>query len=88
MNKSTFLQVYLDTLAQHGYTADHAQQAAAQRLQQCEDDWIAYKEKRANKLTRWLTKPAIPKGVYFWGGVGRGKSLLMDLYYEHIPVVR
>ncbi|MBP6241387.1 MAG: AFG1 family ATPase [Hydromonas sp.] len=88
MNKSTFLQVYLNNLAQLGYTPDYAQEAAAKRLQQCEDDWIAFKEKRANKLTRWLSKPVIPKGVYFWGGVGRGKSLLMDTYYDHIPVVR
>lgn len=88
MGNSTFLQTYLNTLAQHGYTPDHAQEAAARRLQQCEDDWAAFKAKRQNKLTRLFGKPAIPKGVYFWGGVGRGKSLLMDTYYDHSPVVR
>ena len=88
MSKSTFLQTYLNTLAQHGYTPDFAQEAAAKRLQQCEDEWTEYKAKRANKLTRWFSKPQIPKGVYFWGGVGRGKSMLMDTYYDQSPVER
>jgi cell division protein ZapE len=28
------------------------------------------------------------KGLYIWGGVGRGKTWLMDLFYEHLPVQR
>jgi cell division protein ZapE len=39
-----------------------------------------------NRLLR--KAPPRPRGVYMWGGVGRGKSMLMDLAFEAIPAER
>ncbi|NLY63451.1 MAG: cell division protein ZapE [Alcaligenaceae bacterium] len=82
------LQYYEKTLAERGYKADEAQQKAIQRLQKYYDDWIAFKSQRASRLKKLFNKPAIPKGVYMWGGVGRGKSFLMDSFYLTVPVKR
>ncbi len=75
-------------LVQRGYTLDPAQQAAADRLQQLHEDWVGYKGQRSNALKKLIAHPPVPRGVYLWGGVGRGKSFLMDLFFATVPLIR
>lgn len=76
------LAAYHQRVAAGVLTPDPHQERAAQRL----DDL-------AEELGRWspgawLGKRAAPRGVYLWGPVGRGKSMLMDLFFEAAPVKR
>ena len=81
-------QLYLDTLAERGYTADPAQLHAIDSLERCETEWADYKARRSNALTKLLRRPEIPRGVYMHGGVGRGKSFLMDCFFNAVPLTR
>jgi cell division protein ZapE len=82
------LERYTEQLAQRGYREDPAQRAAVERLQRMHDEWVAYKARRSNRLKKLINHPAVPRGVWMWGGVGRGKSFLMDVFYETVPLVR
>lgn len=82
------LDAYAATLAARGYVADAAQMAAAQRLQRLYTDLLAFKVARRNTFRRLISRSAPPRGVYFWGGVGRGKSFLMDCFYDSVPYRR
>ncbi len=75
-------------LAEQGFSADPAQLRAAERLEQCSEEWADYKAKRGGTLKKMIVKPPLPRGLYLWGGVGRGKSLLMDLFFKHVPLER
>ena len=81
-------ELYQRTLAERGYTADAAQMAAIDALERCENEWAAYKARRGNALVRLLARPEIPRGVYMHGGVGRGKSFLMDCFFNAVPLKR
>ncbi len=81
-------EYFEQTLAERGFTADPAQLAALARLQRCYDEWVSYKSRRSTAIRRMLVHPELPRGVYLWGGVGRGKTMLMDAFYITVPVVR
>lgn len=81
-------QLYEQSLAERGYTADEAQRKGIAALQRCQNEWATYKAQRSNALTKMLRYPDLPKGVYMFGGVGRGKSFIMDCFYQAVPVVR
>ncbi|MET0333563.1 MAG: cell division protein ZapE [Rhizobacter sp.] len=80
--------LYAQTLAEHGFTADPAQLRAVDALERCENEWLDYKARRSNAITKMLRHPPIPRGVYMHGGVGRGKSFLMDCFFNAVPLTR
>ncbi len=85
---ATVAELYRETLERRGFAADDAQYAAVMRLQRVYEEWMAYKSKRSSALRRLVVRPPLPRGVYLWGGVGRGKSFLMDSFYLTLPLVR
>ena len=85
---SSVIQAYEAELASKGFQSDPAQLRAVQALQRCADEWAVYKTKRSSALKKLINRPDIPRGVYMYGGVGRGKSFLMDCFFNAVPLKR
>ncbi|MES2952067.1 MAG: cell division protein ZapE [Pseudomonadota bacterium] len=81
-------QTYEAELAARGYVADPAQLRAVDALERCANAWIDFKEQRSNAFKKLINRPEVPRGVYLYGGVGRGKSFLMDCFYNAVPLRR
>ncbi len=83
------LHDYLEPrLAARGIVLDHAQTDALERLQLLADELATFRAARQSALKRLFAAPDVPRGVYMWGGVGRGKSFLMDSFYATVGVRR
>ena len=80
--------VYEEELKKRGFQSDPAQLRAIDALERCAQEWAQYKARRSNSFKKLINRPDIPKGVYMYGGVGRGKSFLMDCFYEAVPIQR
>ncbi len=87
----TPLERYQKDLQREDFSYDATQEMAVKHLQRLYDDLIASVNAPVPSMIRRLTgkikkDPKEPlKGLYFWGGVGRGKTYLMDTFYESLP---
>ena len=79
------LSAYDSLVAAGELKPDPEQAAAARRLAALRAQLVA--QAKPGLLTRLLGKaPAAPRGIYMWGGVGRGKSMLMDLFHDRLAI--
>lgn len=84
------IEAYHQHLKKNGFVADPAQEQAVAALQLLHAELVASTTSQITiikrmlcLLTRCHTTPV--QGMYIWGGVGRGKTWLMNLFYESLP---
>lgn len=78
---------YAQALASGQFLPDDAQAQAVHELDRVWQE-LLQRYKSSKKAFRRFRRQTIPKGVYMWGGVGRGKTWLMDQFYESVPFRR
>lgn len=78
-------------LQQSDFHFDAAQQKAVQQLQHLYEQFVQHKQAKPTlwqRLTGRQPAATPVTGLYLWGGVGRGKTYLMDTFYDCLPVSR
>src|SRR6185437_6403072 len=87
----TLREVYERQIAERGFRADPAQLAVVSRLEALRSRLIAAHRSRASLGGRLLRAiggrdaSRAEQGLYLWGPVGRGKTWLMDLFFQSLP---
>src|SRR5882724_9514094 len=83
--------LYAQQVAERGFRADPVQAAVVDRLSDLQQRLIAAREADSSLVRRWFgalgakTSSDPVRGIYLWGGVGRGKTWMMDLFYQSLP---
>lgn len=88
--RMTIKNQYDSLLMTENLVADEAQRDVVLRLEDLQQRILRYHSLPA-RLTRWLpgkAQAAGPTGIYLWGGVGRGKTFLMDLFFASLKLER
>ncbi|TMN92371.1 cell division protein ZapE [Pseudoalteromonas phenolica] len=81
---------YQQDLKRDDFQYDAAQENAVKHLQRLYDDIVNQPEQPQGFFSRLFNRQPKQKitGLYFWGGVGRGKTYLVDTFYEALPTDR
>jgi cell division protein ZapE len=72
---------------EHGFELDISQERAVEHFERLYEDLIGLERLEAS-LIRLLARKRVVRGIYLWGGVGRGKTFLMDSFYNCAAVAR
>ncbi|MPX28950.1 cell division protein ZapE [Moraxella catarrhalis] len=90
MSNQTPLERYQAALATGDFSEDAVQLAAVTYMDNLYHEIIKAEDNAGGGWFSSLfkSKPVMPKGLYMWGGVGRGKTWMMDMFYESLPIKR
>lgn len=82
------LQRYEQAVSTDDFTRDEQQFQAMSYLDEIYHQLINSAEQKKGFFSFLKAKPTAPKGLYMWGGVGRGKTWMMDMFYESLTIDR
>ncbi|PCK07641.1 MAG: cell division protein ZapE [Alteromonadaceae bacterium] len=94
---NTPLGRYQHDIERSGFQVDASQQNAVEHLQRLFYELVAqnddvkqagFFQRLKKRINKFSASPPPIKGLYFWGGVGRGKTYLMDLFFDALPIER
>ena len=82
------LQRYEQAVSTDEFTRDEQQYQAMSYLDELHHQLTSRVEQKKGIFSFLKSKPAAPKGLYMWGGVGRGKTWMMDMFYDSLTIDR
>uniref|UniRef100_A0A671SNN8 Lactation elevated protein 1-like n=1 Tax=Sinocyclocheilus anshuiensis TaxID=1608454 RepID=A0A671SNN8_9TELE len=80
---------HYNSLIQDGQLREDLQQRAAlEKLDQMQKDLRGYSNERSTLFSKLFSKRKPPKGSYIYGDVGTGKTMVMDMFYDHVETAK